>query len=257
MTNHRWAILLSLSVWLLLSAENVCADAIIVAPNGLANQNGNTDNLIPFDISNPTFNLPSARYQQVYASSQFALLGGPQLITQIAFRPHFLSGSAFSSVLPDIQINLSTTHSGVDALSNVFTNNVGLNDVTVYSGALPLSSAFTGPQSGPKDFDIVINLKVAFLYDPAAGNLLLDVRNFGGGLSTFFDAQLEAADGVSRVFTGFNGVGNVNSPTGTTDTLGLVTQFHFQQVPEPSAVWVSGIVCAMMLAWVFGIRKFI
>ena len=96
---------------------------------------------------------------------------------------------------------------------------------------------------------------MAFLYD--AGNLLLDVRNFGGGLSTFFDAQLEAADGVSRVFTGLNGVGNVNSPTGATDTLGLVTQFHFQQVSEPSAVWVSGIVCAMMLAWVFGIRKFI
>jgi hypothetical protein len=119
----------------------------------------------------------------------------------------------------------------------------------VHSGALLLSSAFTGPQSGPKDFDIVVNLQTPFLYDPGAGNLLLDVRNFGGGLSTFFDAQLAPGDAVSRVFTGYNGVGDVNSPTGTADSVGLVTQFHFQPVPEPSGVLLSAILSAALLGW--------
>jgi hypothetical protein len=41
----------------------------------------------------------------------------------------------------------------------------------------------------------------------------------------------------------------VNSLTGTADTVGLVTQFHIQPVPEPSGVLLSAILSADLLGW--------
>jgi hypothetical protein len=112
------------------------------------------------------------------------------LITQIAFRPDAFLGRAFSGILPDIQINLSTITLGADGLSLVFANNLGLNDTIVFArGPLSLSSNFSGPVGGPMDFDVVITLTTPFFYDPAAGNLLMDVRNFGGGTTTVLDAE--------------------------------------------------------------------
>jgi hypothetical protein len=207
----------------------------VVVPNALANVEGNANNGLPFNIS--AFNLTSERYQQVYGSGDFGAITGPTLITAITFRPDS-GGAAFNSTLPNVQINLSTTAAAVDALSTTFANNVGANDTVVFSGALPLSSnAIGGP---PHNFDIVITLQTPFLYNPANGNLLMDVRNFGGGGTTQFDAVSTVGDAVSRVGT-FT-TGNVNSPTADfSDSLGLVTQFTFSaSVPEPSVVLLLG-----------------
>ena len=212
---------------LLLGATNP-ARAItptVIVPNSWAMTEAPGNNSYPFNIT--PFGLSSQRYQQVYAASQF---GGGGLITQIIFRPDATFGSAFTSTLPDIQIDLSTTQAGDDGLSTTYADNVGADDTVVFDrGSLTLSSAFTGPPDGPKDFDIVITLTHPFFYDPANGNLLLDVRNFGGGTTTFFDAVATFADGTSRLFNS-----NVNGTTGTTDTSGLVTGFTI--VPEPSSV---------------------
>jgi hypothetical protein len=215
-----------LGALLLLGAINP-AHAIVptvVVPNSAAMTEGDTNNSYPFNIT--PFGVPSQRYQQVYAASQF---GGGGLITQIIFRPDATFGNAFTSTLPDIQIDLSTTSAPDDGLSTTFANNVGSNDTVVFArGPLTLSSAFTGPPNGPKDFDIIITLTTPFFYNPAMGNLLLDVRNFGGGSTTVFDAVSPLGDGVSRVFSQ-----NVNDMTGTTDSLGLVTGFVI--VPEPGS----------------------
>jgi len=200
-------------------------DPDVVVPNSARNIEGNSNNGYPFDLSET--GLSSQRYQQVYAASQF---GGAGFITQIIFRPDASFGHAFTFTLSDIQIDLSTTQAEDDGLSATYANNVGADDTIVFGrGPLTLSSAFTGPPNGPKDFDIVITLTHPFFYDPANGNLLLDVRNFGGGTTTFFDAVATFADGTSRLFNS-----NVNGTTGTTDTSGLVTGFTI--VPEPSSV---------------------
>jgi hypothetical protein len=117
-------------------------------------------------------------------------------------------GRRFRATLADVQINLSTTSVADDALSLTFADNVGADDTVVFSSPLPLQSRSRG--SNPKNFDIVINLTTPFFYDPAMGNLLLDVRNFGGGKTTFFDSVHAGGDGVSRVDTNIRG--NVNSP---------------------------------------------
>jgi hypothetical protein len=183
----------------------------LVVPNTNATVEGNSGNIYPFNIG-----ANDMRYQQVYASSQFgAVPPGGAFLTAIAFRVDAGWG-AFAATLPGVQINLSTTTKAPDGLDTTFANNVGLNDTLVYSGSLTLSSAASG---SPAAFDIVIPLTPPFWYNPAAGNLLLDVRNSGGGTSQQFDAVSTTNDSVSRVY------GLVGGSTGGTDTLGLVTEF--------------------------------
>jgi hypothetical protein len=207
-------------------AATIGTPTTVVVPNNLATTEGDASNGFPFNIGDPTIvngGLASQRYQQVYAASEFDTLGGLELvITQILFRPDATFGKAFSSVLPDIQINLSTTSAAPNSMSTTFANNVGSDDKVVFSGPLSLSSANTGPAGGPKNFDIVINLMNPFRYNPSAGSLLLDVRNFGGGTTTLFDAQFPSTP-TSRGYT--LGANDVNASTGTVDSVGLVTAF--------------------------------
>ena len=153
----------------------------------------------------------------------------------MSFRPDASSGNAFSTTLPDIQIDLSTTSFGPDALSPFFATNVGIDNVTVFArGPLSLSSAETG--GPPRNFDISITFTTPFLYNPSLGHLLLDVRNFGGGSTTSFDAQQATLDSISRLTSGAFGVELI---AGNFDTSGLVTQFvtqPVQAVPEPTSL---------------------
>jgi len=199
----------------------------VVSPNNVANVEGNAGAVFPFNINGTQ--ATSQRYQQVY---DFGALSQPQLITRISFRPDATFGSAFSSTLPDIQINFSTTTKEPDQLSQTFADNVGVDDTVVYNrGSLALASAFTGAAGGPKAFDINIDLTTPFLYNPTAGNLLLDVRNFGGGTTTAFDAQSTTGDSVSRSYSVSAGV---NSTTANgRDSVGLVTQFTLTPTAVP------------------------
>jgi len=185
----------------------------LVVPNALATVEGNSGNSYPFNIGANTM-----RYQQVYAASQFGdMPAGGALINGIGFRRDAGWGT-FSATLPAIQINLSTTAKAPDALSPTFAGNVGPDDTVVFNGPLALSSTATG---SPAPFDIIIPLTNSFFYDPAAGNLLLEVRNSGGGNSSQFDSVLAPGDPVSRAYN------PVNFTTGSTDTVGLVTMFIF------------------------------
>lgn len=215
----------------------VAAAQTVVVPNNLATVEGNANNIFPFQTPGPT--PPSMRYQQVFAASQFAALSGPVLITEIAVRPDASFGNTLTVMINSIQINLSTTAAAPDGLSLTFANNIGADDTMVFSGSLSLTSAFTGPPAGPKDFDYIILLQTPFLYDPSAGNLLLDVRNLSGALArTAFDAQFATGDPVSRVFSNpfLSPPQDVTSPTGFADTLGLVVRFTAIPAVIPVAI---------------------
>ncbi len=140
----------------------------LVLPNSLTAAEGGFNNVVPFGITQSLG--ASARYQQVYAASQFSDFSKDLfLITQISFRPDSFRGAAFSSVLPDVQINLSTTTASTENLNAAYSVNVGLDDTIVFPrGALAISSMLVGPKSGPKDFDIVIDLATPFFYQPTA-----------------------------------------------------------------------------------------
>jgi hypothetical protein len=205
-----------------------------VAPNSLAGVEGDVLNRLPFAANG------GVRYQQVYNASQFSSLSGPGQITQIAFRPDAQFGDAFTLNGLDVTIQLSTTAASADGLSLTFASNQGADVTTVYSSALSLSSAATGPAGGPKDFDLIINLTTPFTYNPAAGNLLLDIRNASPGnyigISNF-DATGIMGDSVSRVLSR---EGSFNDLTGTADTHGLITRFTINPIasaaPEPGTL---------------------
>ena len=132
-------------------------------------------------------------------------------------------------------------------MSTVFANNVGANDTVVYSGALNFFLTAPGIYS--------ISLQTPFLFDPTAGNLLLDVRNLqpvpppilGGNPRAFNAAEGTFGDSVSEAFAA-----DANALTGGVDTGGLVTGFGGTIVPEPStgALLVLGV-----LAYALALRK--
>jgi hypothetical protein len=238
-------LMIGLSSLLALASSPNAIAAAIVSPSAQTSVEGDINNNFPFNI--PAFSLSSQRYEQVYRATEFG--SGPLLITGLAFRPDAQAGAAFSTTLNNVSIFLMTTTNAPDALSPTFANNEGADKTLVHSGSLSLSSADTGPAGGPKAFDIVINLTTPFLYNPLSGNLLLEVQNFGGGATTSFDAQFTSGDPVSRVFT--DDANGVNDATGTTDTLGLVTQFLTGQVaavPEPSSIILFGSAALMFAA---------
>jgi hypothetical protein len=179
--------------------------------------------------SSTPFNQTGVRFQQVYAAQAFEF-HAPGFIRAIEFRVDGIpegGGRAFFGVLSNVQVNLSTTLRQPDSLSPVFQENIGFNDTVLHSGPLTLSGSVSSP--GPNSFDIEILFPARYYYDPAQGNLLLDVRNFMGAATSPFDAVNVLGDSVSTV----SAVG-VASSSGSLSTLGLVTRFVIDPVPEPS-----------------------
>jgi hypothetical protein len=157
----------------------------------------------------------------------------------------------FASTLSSVRIDLSTTSVNSSTLGLTFASNVGADNTTVHNGALSLSSTATGP--GPRPFDVIITLATPFVYDPSAGNLLLDVRNFGGGLTTQFDAVGPGTIGTNRVWAN-----NVNDSTGLSFAeVGLVTGFTYEPAgPNPVPVPASAVLFATGGAFgLFGLRR--
>jgi hypothetical protein len=213
---------------ILLAFAGLSRAADVVAPNALGTIQGDTGNLFPI------LSKQSLRYQQVYDHSQFTgFAAGGEYITQIAFRVHS-PGIAFSAGITNFQVNLSTTAKLPDALSATFADNVGADDTIVFPAAsVNFSTSVAGPVDGPQAFDLVITLATPFRYDPAKGNLLLDIRNASGTThdpanEQEIDAVSTGGDSVSRVYN----LGDVTAATaGQTgsgfqmDTFGAVTRF--------------------------------
>ena len=139
------------------------------------------------------------RQHTVYGASLFP--AGPMRIEEIRFRPSRIYGRAFTAHVDNLHVKLSTTQVGPDALSRTFAANVGPDETVVFQGGIDLSSAFVGPAAGPKEFDIRVPFGTVFAYDPAAGNLLVEIVNFSGApLQIATDASPSGSDRASRMF---------------------------------------------------------
>lgn len=197
----------------------------LVVPNEWTAVQGDTGNLLPLFSAQPI------RYQQVFDASQFSRLNpGGGLINRIAFRGHG-PGVPFTGTVAQLQVNLSTTQKSPDSLSSTFADNVGPDDTQVFSSPLQTAVTFTGD---PKNFDVVVNFTTPFFYNPAKGNLLLDIRNSQGGVEVppsdqELDGTSASGDSVSRVYN----LGDVtaanagqNGGVDEKDTYGLITQFN-------------------------------
>jgi hypothetical protein len=237
--------LLICSALLSLAASLVAAQIQIqVPPQGEAGSNRNS---IPF-FYGPDVSL---RYQQVYGAGSFASLipdGG--WLTALAY--DFVDTFAVFVVISKIQINLSTTSRGVDALGPVFAQNVGADDTQVFG-----SRSILLPSAVDWEFTARFTFDTPFYYDPRLGNLLVDLRVYQSGLVLFpptgtpdMSSTVRAGDSVSRVYAF-----DVNATTGIASTIGLNTLFLVTPVPEPGSMAVLGLGVTVLVLWVSGQKR--
>jgi len=173
-----------------------------------------TGNCIPFGCQSE---VPTPDYQQIYTSSAFT---GPVTITGINFFETQLVQGAPS--LGTYSFFLSTTNRSLSSFSQG--GPVGADNQLFFSGTLPAivgnTLAFTGT--------------TPFNYDPAQGNLLLDVQVVSGATSPSGILFLDQSAGTDQTTRG---------PIG-----GLVTEFITSSavpetpsaVPEPSSLLLLG-----------------
>ena len=191
-----------------------------------------TGNCFPFGCAY------SGEYQQVYQNTQFTT--GPILITDLEFYNTQFNSGATAMNTGNFDISLSTTSASWNTLSGTFANNIGSNNTTVFNGSLAQSWAFGDT--------LTIDLTTPFLYNPANGNLLMDVvatgTNDAGG-AIYFDTNgynngnFNGNDFLGRVY----GSGTVNAG------YGLVTGFStgtLQNTPEPGFTVLLGLALSGM-----------
>ena len=151
-------------------------------------------------------------YQQLYSANSFS---GAESIVRIGF---FL-GSGTNLRSGTYTLHLSTTSVAVDALNTSnFDSNLGADNTLfgtfVLGGASAPIMAFVG---------------TPYFYDPSLGNLLVDIRISGGGVTPLDPAFFKANNGDA------NGVYSRSHNFGT-GFAGYGLQTQFTTIPEPSTM---------------------
>jgi hypothetical protein len=207
--------------------------AVVVVPNSLATNDGD-------GTSTSTAGPASVRWLQIHDASQFAALSGPSFLTQFAYRPDTIVGQSGTRSLT-LQIYASTTSRSVGGLSTTFAENLGTNNTLVFDGTVYLTTRNLPGPGNTRQFDYVFPFTTPFLYDPAVGNLVLDLQIVATGSAVTFDT-VSGDPAIGRVFA----FGSSTAATGDIQA-SHVTQFTFAPVPEPATVALLGLGAAGFL----------
>ena len=217
-----------------------CADTLVLGPTpppGNAGGPTETESTLPFALMpfGSSQTPRSMRYQQVYNSSLFVNVPTNMIwVTTLTFSFSVASITNEHGPNPwtvtNMQINLSTTPKGADNLSPTFSDNLGSDDAVVFGPA-----SFSFPYAFVEH--TTIPLDKPFPYNPALGNLLMDVRILTGSGPPFmqtpapaFDAFNSSTDEVSRVYA----LDVAASVATETDTVGLLTLIQLSPIPSLS-----------------------
>ena len=178
------------------------------------------------DRQSSAYSITDTRFQQFYLAVDFVgSLPNGGYVKEIRFRNDKLGGS-LAAVLSAIEVNLSYAPD-FGSISTTFEQNKGAQYTRVYSGDLSI------PATAPGQFDMAIVLQTPFLYDPKAGNLMMD---FTKG-SAFNSGPLPSLDFTLRsLHTATLTRDKINPLSGSLGDGGYITQFTIEAVPEPASV---------------------
>jgi hypothetical protein len=168
----------------------------------------------------------SINYQQVYSSTAFS---GPIQITSETFYWRYaqIFGGSDTLLGGQYAFSLSTTAAPVGGLSPVLSNNLGADNTTVLTFNVPASGESFGTSFTFKN-------TTPFNYNPAKGNLLLDIVVTDQQNVPIFSGN-SYNDADNRGIVTSRAYALRGSPIGFADSIGLVTTFNASTVPEPSA----------------------
>jgi hypothetical protein len=183
----------------------------------------------------------SGEYEQVYTKGAFP---GTMTVTGLMFFNTQFNSHATSLNTGTWTISLSTTSADWNTLSGTFAANIGGDNTQVFSGNIGQPWTFGDT--------LTINFSTPYTYNPANGNLLMDVLVTGAsapGGSVFFDTNGYNAGG----FNGNTIMGRVYGGGSVNSGYGLVTDFvtSNSSIPEPS----SALLIAAGLIGLSGLRR--
>jgi len=190
---------------------------------------GSTTNAFPFGTPTGVANFYAGEYQQIYAAAAFS---APLTIWEVAFASGAGAGLA-TSISDTFTLSLGTTLKTPAAPGTSYSATKRPDFTEVFSGTVTATLAHNGT------FDFIVALSTPFTYDPAVGNLLLDVfilseSSTPANRTTAFLAG--QSPNVARIFN-FGGTGSVTSVANE----GLLTRFSdVQTVPEPASFLLVG-----------------
>ena len=165
------------------------------------------------------------RVQQFYQSANFVgFLPNGGYIKEISFRTDGKAGTGRAAVLPFVEIHLGYA-GGFNQISREYAKNQGTGYSLVYSGSLSIPAMTRG------QYDIKVVLQTPFLYNPNAGNLMLDYVNFGSGGDEV--GLVDRTD--TSVETAFMAGSRLSSQANGLIDGGLITRFTIDPVPEPGS----------------------
>ncbi len=176
-----------------LLAATATAQLAVVIPAGTDVNPGNSSNAFPWGTSASAW--PGLRLMCIYDASNFTSqsISGPILINRLRWRPDNNAAAVTGGTFATADVRLSTAPMDYTGLTTNFATNHGPDLTTVYSGPVvhtptPGSGAWT-----VTSWCIDINLTTPFLYDPAAGDLVIDCDypngSFSGGSVGQMDVQ--------------------------------------------------------------------
>jgi hypothetical protein len=208
----------------------------VVIPAIYENVDGNSNLVFPFGaLDLPPSNYPF-RFQQVYGAAEFGELPEAITISAVRFRVDQGTGGRDPFSVQSLELRLGTTSKAPDALTSLeLGSNIDGGDTTlVFTGELNWDPCDAGPCPLPA-FDLEIAFSTPFVYDPTAGNLIVDFTNLSETYPIqLFDVANTVGDGVSHVREVLDRDNTANHIFVDPSTVGLVTQFVYT-VPEPGA----------------------
>jgi len=179
---HRITSILSSS----LLAAAATAQLSVVIPAGCDVAAGNSSNAFPWGTAAATW--PGLRLMCIYDAVNFTsqTVTGPILINRLRWRPNDGAAAFAGGTFQQADVRLSTCPVNYTSLTTNFATNHGPDLTTVYSGPVVHSAGSGGTVGVPAAWTVDVVLTTPFLYDPAAGDLVIDCdypggANFQGG----------------------------------------------------------------------------
>ena len=205
----------------------------VVSPRGVEVRDGHGR------IPGPTF---PVRVQMLYSDHDFqAVPESHRCITGLSLRPDPTNQFTGTATGP-LTVRLSTTHA--DSLGTTYDDNVATGETVVFDSQIHWQS------DSSDQFDYFVEFSEPFLYDPANGNLLVDLSTPGLSAASGWWTDNEFPAGPNITFVG----GDYQAAVATDAFASLFPlQFTFAQVPEPSTFCLGAVAIGR---FVFSQRRF-